>query len=118
MLLLSLCPFHPATGDRSHPAGLTRSPPGDRTDEGNQGDTQTVHRRRLMAWWEAALACDVDAYSTPLSPPTPPYTHARTQVYYHHWAKEEILLHALSLSYGQVLKGFKRFSNAGSILKI
>lgn len=77
MLLLALCRFHAATGDRSHPAGLTRSPPGDRTDEGNQGDTQTVHRRRLMAWWEAALACDVDAYSTPLSAPQPRPTRTR-----------------------------------------
>lgn len=71
MLLIALCRSHPVTGDtqRSQPAGPTRSPPGDGTDEGSLGDSQTVHRRRLMAWWEAALACDVVAYSTPLSDP-------------------------------------------------
>lgn len=84
MLLLALCRSHPVTRDtqRSQPAGPTRSPPGDRTDEGNLGDTQTVHRRRLMAWWEAALACDVVAYSTPLSDP-PPALHARARTRTH-----------------------------------
>lgn len=55
----------------------TRSPLGDRTDEGSLGDSQTVHRRRLKAWWGAALACDAD--STPLSQPPlrPERTHAR-----------------------------------------
>ena len=51
---------------------------GDRTDEGSLGDSQTVHRRRLKAWWGAALACDAD--STPLSQPPPlrpEHAHAR-----------------------------------------